>query len=82
MKSFNRIIGFVLIAIILILLYPEQKKPDTEREKMIYDQNLSEIFDGEHIYVDYKFGKFSILEIYNNEKNKAALISPWTRTKP
>ena len=73
MTLFKRIIGLVLIVIILILLYPEQKKPDAEREKMIYDQNLSEIFDGEHNYVDYKFGKFSILEIYDNEKNKAAL---------
>ena len=73
MTLFKRIIGLVLIVIILILLYPEHKKPDAEREKMIYDQNLSEIFDGEHNYVDYKFGKFSILEIYDNEKNKAAL---------
>ena len=40
---------------------------------MIYDQNLSEIFDGEHNYIDYKFGKFSILEIYDNNKNKATL---------
>ncbi len=73
MKSFNRITGFVLLIIILTLLYPGQKKPDAEREKMIYDQNLSEIFDGEHNYVDYMFGKFSILEIFDNKKDKAVL---------
>ena len=73
MISFNRIIGFSLFALALIMLYPEQKTPNIKREKMIYDQNLSEIFDGEHNYIDYKFGKFSILEIYDNNKNKATL---------
>ena len=74
MISSNKIIGAILIAIILILLYPEQKKPNIDREKMIYDQNLSEIFDGEHNYIDYKFGKFSILEIYDNKKNIATIF--------
>lgn len=73
MLSFNRIIAFVLLAVILILFYPDQKKPSIDRERMIYDQSLSEIFDGEHNFVDYKFGKFSVLEIYNNEKNQAIL---------
>ena len=47
--------------------------PDKDRESMIYEQNLIEIFDGEHHYVNYKFGKYSMLEIYNNDYNTAVL---------
>ena len=34
--------------------------PNKSRELMIYEQNLDEIFDGEHQYIDYKYGKYSI----------------------
>jgi hypothetical protein len=40
---------------------------------MIYEQNLSVIFDGEHRNINYKFGKYSILEI-QNEKHQHALL--------
>jgi pimeloyl-ACP methyl ester carboxylesterase len=48
--------------------------PDKSRELLIYDQSLSEIFDGKHLYVDYKFGKYSMLEVYNEEYNTAVLF--------
>tara|TARA_B100000497_G_C7539131_1_gene326396 strand:- start:47 stop:781 length:735 start_codon:yes stop_codon:yes gene_type:complete len=47
--------------------------PDKSRESIIYKQNLNEIFDGEHQYVDYKFGKYSMLEIYNEDYDTAVL---------
>ena len=48
--------------------------PDKSRESMIYEQSLSEIFDGKHLYVDYKFGKYSMLEVYDEEHNTAVLF--------
>tara|TARA_B100001063_G_scaffold244116_1_gene276182 strand:+ start:2930 stop:3703 length:774 start_codon:yes stop_codon:yes gene_type:complete len=47
--------------------------PDKTRELMIYEQNLNVIFDGEHRNINYKFGKYSILEIHN-EKHQHALL--------
>ena len=47
--------------------------PDKSRELMIYEQNLNEIFDGEHQYIGYKYGKFSILEIYEESYDVAIL---------
>ena len=48
-------------------------KPDTNRELMIYEQNLNEIFDGVHYYQTYLYGKYSSLKIYN-ENNKNAIL--------
>ena len=48
--------------------------PDKSRELMIYEQSLSEIFDGKHLYIDYMFGKYSMLEVYNEEHNTAVLF--------
>ena len=48
--------------------------PDKSRESMIYEQSLSEIFDGKHLYIDYKFGKYSMLEVYDEEHNTAVLF--------
>ena len=48
--------------------------PDKSRESMIYEQSLSEIFDGKHLYIDYKFGKYSMLEVYNEDHNTAVLF--------
>jgi len=47
--------------------------PDKSRELMIYEQNLKEIFDGEHQYIDYKYGKYSMLEIYDESNDTAVL---------
>ena len=67
MRLFKQILGLVLFVLILNYFYPTQKKPDLVRERMIYDQSLSEVFDGEHSYINYKYGKFSSLEIYNDD---------------
>ncbi len=50
-----------------------QAKPNLEREAMIYEQNLNEIFDGEHYYQNYSYGSFSSLKIYN-ESYKSAIL--------
>ena len=69
---FRTIIFFLVISFIAHCtpLY----NPDKSRELMIYEQSLSEIFDGEHLYIDYKFGKYSILEVYDEENNTAVLF--------
>ena len=65
--------------IIFFLIFPSVifgtplHTPDKSRELMIYEQNLSEIFDGEHHYVDYKFGKYSMLEIHDDDYKTAVL---------
>ena len=74
MRLFKQILGLVLFVLILNYFYPVQKKPDVVRERMIYDQSLSEVFDGEHSYINYKHGKFSSIEIYNDDKNSAILF--------
>ena len=67
-------------AIIFLLMLPNTiysttlYTPDKTRELMIYEQNLTEIFDGEHIYVDYKFGKYSMLKIYEEKHDTAVLF--------
>ena len=48
--------------------------PDKSRELMIREQSLSEIFDGDHLYIDYKFGKYSMLEIFDEAHNAAVLF--------
>ena len=73
MRLFKQILGLVLFVLISNYFYPAQKKPDVVRERMIYDQSLSEVFDGEHSYINYKHGKFSSIEIYNDDKNSAIL---------
>ena len=73
MRLFKQILGLVLFVLILNYFYPAQKKPDVVRERMIYDQSLSEVFDGEHSYINYKHGKFSSIEIYSDDKDSAIL---------
>ena len=73
MRLFKQILGLVLVVLILNYFYPAQKKPDVARERMIYDQSLSEVFYGEHSYINYKHGKFSSIEIYTDDKNSAIL---------
>ena len=67
MTLFKQILGLALFVLVVNYFYPAQKKPDLVRERMIYDQSLSEVFDGEHSYINYKYGKFSSLEIYNDD---------------
>ena len=74
MRLFKQILGLVLFVLILKYFLPTQKKPDLVRERMIYDQSLSEVFDGEHNFINYEHGKFSSLEIYNDDKNSAILF--------
>ena len=73
MNLLFRIITFFLI-IPLIVHCTHIYIPDKSRESMIYEQSLSEIFDGKHLYIDYKFGKYSMLEVYNEDHNTAVLF--------
>ncbi len=73
MNLLSRIITFFLI-ISFIVHCTHIHLPDKFRESMIYEQSLSEIFDGKHLYIDYKFGKYSMLELYNEEHNTAVLF--------
>ena len=73
MNSLFRIITFFLITPFIVHCSPLYN-PDKSRESMIYEQSLSEIFDGEHLYVNYKFGKYSMLEVYDDEHNVAVLF--------
>ena len=73
MNLLSRIITFFLI-IPFIVHCTNIYIPDKSRESMIYEQSLSEIFDGKHLYIDYKFGKYSMLEVYNEDHNTAVLF--------
>tara|TARA_X000001036_G_scaffold433471_1_gene471145 strand:- start:152 stop:925 length:774 start_codon:yes stop_codon:yes gene_type:complete len=73
MNLLFRIIIFLLLTP-FIALCTALYHPDKSRESMIYEQTLSEIFDGKHLYIDYKFGKSSMLEIYDEEHNTAVLF--------
>ena len=73
MNLLSRILTFFLI-IPFIVHCTHIYIPDKSRESMIYEQSLSEIFDGKHLYIDYKFGKYSMLELYNEEHNTAVLF--------
>ena len=73
MNLLFRIVIFFLI-IPFIVHCTHLNSPDKSRESMIYEQSLSEIFDGNHLYIDYKFGKYSMLEVYDEEHNTAVLF--------
>ena len=73
MNLLFRIITFFLI-IPFIVHCTYKYIPDKSRESMIYKQSLNEIFDGKHLYVDYKYGKYSMLEVYDEEHNTAVLF--------
>ena len=73
MNLLFRIITFFLI-IPFIVHCTHIYIPDKSRESMIYEQSLSEIFDGKHLYIDYKFGKYSMLEIHNEKHDTAVLF--------
>ena len=73
MNLLYKIIIFLLIIPFIVHGTPVYS-PDKSRESMIYEQSLSEIFDGNHLYIDYKFGKYSMLEIYDETHNAAVLF--------
>ena len=68
-----RIILFLLLIPFIVHSTPLYY-PDKSRESMIYEQSLSEIFDGKHLYINYKFGKTTMLEIYDESHNSAVLF--------
>ena len=73
MISINK--SFILIALLPIIFScnANQIRPDITRELMIYEQNLNEIFEGEHYYQNYLYGKYSIIKIYNKNYETAIL---------
>lgn len=64
----------VLSAIIFTGCNADKEAPNLKREKIIYQQNLKEIFDGEHNFVDYKYGEFSLIEIFDDNNDSAILF--------
>ncbi len=70
---FHKILILCLIVMPAFLHGSELLSPDLQRENMIYQQNLSEIFEGEQKFVEYKYGKYSILEIFDDENDSAVL---------
>ena len=68
--------NILIILIILPLLSTcniHKIQPNIEREMMIFEQNLNEIFEGEHKFQNYSYGKFSTIEIYNEKYDTAIL---------
>ena len=62
----NKLFLIVVFSLIIFTGCSANKQtPDLKREKIIYQQNLEEIFDGEHYYVDYKYGEFSLIELFD-----------------
>lgn len=64
----------VCSAIIFTGCSADKETPDLKREKIIYQQNLEEIFDGEHYFVDYKYGEFSLIELFDENNDSAILF--------
>ncbi len=73
MISLIKTVVLLLISSVILQCEPLHKI-DKSRESTIYDQHLSEIFDGEHLYVDYKFGQYSMLEIHDEQHKTAVLF--------
>ena len=72
MNLLFRTILFFLIIPFIVHCTPLYE-PDRIRESIIYEQSLTEIFDGKHLFIDYKFGKYSMLEVYDDNHNTAVL---------
>ncbi len=73
MISINNSLLLIALLPIIFSCSTKQVRPDITRELMIYEQNLTEIFDGVHYYQNYLYGKYSSIEIYN-QKNKNAIL--------
>ena len=73
MISINKFFIFLILLSTILSCSTNQIKPDINRESMIYEQNLNEIFDGVHYYQNYLYGKYSSLKIYN-ENYKTAIL--------
>jgi len=73
MISINKFFVLIVLLPIIISCSFNQIRPDINRETMIYKQNLNEIFEGEHYYQNYSYGKYSIIKIYNKNYKTAIL---------
>ena len=71
MKNFRYF--FILLSFLLISACTSNIKPDFQWEDAIYNQHLIEIFDGVHNFLNYRYGKFSVIEMYRDD-NDTALI--------
>ena len=71
--SINKLFFTLVFSSIIFSCGIYQLKPDTQRELMIYKQNLNEIFDGDHYYQNYLYGRFSSIKIYNENFETAIL---------
>ena len=72
MISINNSLLLIALLPIIFSCSTKQVRPDITRELMIYEQSLNEIFEGEHYYQNYSYGKYSIIKIY--DKNYEAAI--------
>jgi len=73
MMLINKFFIFLALLPIILSCSANQLRPDINRELMIYEQNLNEIFDGEHYYQNYLYGKYSTIKIYNANYKTAIL---------
>ena len=60
---FHRAIAIAGILFLSFVSASDLRQPDYERESLIYNQNLTDIFDGEIQFIDYEFGRFPVIEI-------------------
>ena len=69
---FYRAIAITGILYLSLVSASDLRQPDYERESLIYNQNLTDIFDGEIQFIDYEFGRFPVIEI--NDSKKTAIL--------
>ena len=69
---FHRAIAIAGILFLSFVSASDLRQPDYERESLIYNQNLTDIFDGEIKFIDYEFGRFPVIEI--NDSKKTAIL--------
>lgn len=65
---FHRAIAIAGILFLSFVSASDFRQPDYERESLIYNQNLTDIFDGEIKFIDYEFGRFPVIEIAGSKK--------------
>ena len=69
---FHRAIAIAGILFLSFVSATDLRQPDYERESLIYNQNLTDIFDGEIQFIEYEFGRFPVIEI--NDSKKTAIL--------
>ena len=65
---FHRALAIAGILFLSFVSATDLRQPDYERESLIYNQNLTDIFDGEIQFIEYEFGKFPVIEIAGSKK--------------